>query len=399
MKHYHSIVVTILLVLLTGCASTPQFKKVSTEEAFSAIRALAKEKSQSLPGREGLYTQPANKSVPCKLSTTQDQLDRNNFRAYWDGECKDGFAYGLGRDISISDTHHVEEITIYGDNGKTLNSPSVFYDFVHQFVGYKLEEDGGSRTYRFEEHITNKGANFNFEYRLGEFVKNGNSYLVQWNPFAMSHIRASIIENVVYEYETSIIKPINTRVPLVHFQTIDNKTGSPIGFKITKYANGQVRHVKVDNGEEVTLPDEYLSMVHKNFQEISESNSRVEKKVKAVKMMEKEYLYRACNGKYEISGLEKKFSNRICTWRNQFKEPFELARNRFNQSLERMKAEAQAQAEQQRIQDQLNYQRRMAEAAERGARAAENQADSLFWNSFDSPTTCYSSGFGMTTCF
>jgi len=368
MNRYHSMVVTIFLVLLAGCAttSTPQFRQVSSEEAFSEIRALAKDTSQSHPEWERLYTQPVNKSAPCKLATSQGQLDRNNFRAYWDGECKDGFAYGLGRDIAISDTHHVEEITIYGDNGKTPVSPFspfVRYDFVHQFVAYGLNDDKGAPQYVLQETITNEGGKFHVEYSLREYTKNGYDVAI-WSPLSNTSIIASDSENVGYKYTINKIN-INNGTPTSLFETLTNK-GSPIGFAVAKYANGQVGHFKVNNGEPVELvelPKEYLSMVVKKNQELLEFNSRASNKIEKAKRMEKEYLYRACNGNHGISGLEKKVSNKICTWRDQFKEPFELALNRFNESLEKMKAEAETQAEEQRIQEQL-YQRRMAEAAE-----------------------------------
>ena len=218
MKPYHFIVATLLLVLSAGCATTPQFKKVSTEEAFSAIRELAEDKSPARPELEvidtHLYTQPLNKSVPCKLPTSQGQLDRNNFRAYWDGDCKGGFAYGLGRDIAISDTHHVEEITIYEDNGKA--SSAVHYDFVEQFVGYSSDEYDGSQIRLVEQYINNEGEDFNIMYRQGESLKNGNSYRTVWSPFGIYTKQYSIIDNVVYEYVSSRIKPINKCYTLTH---------------------------------------------------------------------------------------------------------------------------------------------------------------------------------------
>ena len=78
------------------------------------------------------------------------------------------------------------------------------------------------------------------------------------SPFGINTNQSILIDNVVYENETSRIKPINNRVAVAHFQTIDNKTGSPIGFEITKYANGYVNHVDLDNAEKVSLPKEYL---------------------------------------------------------------------------------------------------------------------------------------------
>ena len=131
-----SIVAAVLL--LTACASGP--RKVSMTEAMaSENQIITAAKSQPAPPQlEKLYTQPINKTEPCKLPTSKDQLERKNFRAYWDGDCKDGYAYGLGRDIALSDTHHVEEITIHNGNGDSNGQPTRLIDYVQNFSAHRV---------------------------------------------------------------------------------------------------------------------------------------------------------------------------------------------------------------------------------------------------------------------
>jgi hypothetical protein len=291
MNWMHPIITATLLASLSACVTTPQFRNVSVEEAFSDIRALeeeAKQIPQSPPEWNPLYTQAVNKSVPCKLPTSQNQLDRKNFRAYWDGECKDGFAYGLGRDIAISDTHHLEEIALYGGTAERRPNPAVTYDFVHQTVNYSMTKD--KARYLFREIMTNEGANFHIEYRQTEHLENGDIYVISWSPFNPAITRAGIIENVVYRYVTYENQPLNNATPILHFQTL-GASGPPIGFELAKYANGQVRHAKVDNGELVELPKEYLSMIKQKYREFVKFNSRVSNRLNAAKRMEKEYLH------------------------------------------------------------------------------------------------------------
>ena len=106
-------------------------KAINYQEASEFERSLLARPAAAPPPPEKLYVQPANKTEPCKLPTTRDQLERPNFRAYWDGECRNGFAFGLGRDIAMSDTHHVEEITIHDGTGGDWSAPRVDYDFVN----------------------------------------------------------------------------------------------------------------------------------------------------------------------------------------------------------------------------------------------------------------------------
>lgn len=109
---------------------------------FRVREVVASQAGSGSSSPEKLYVQPANKTEPCKLPTTRDQLERPNFRAYWDGECRNGFAFGLGRDIAMSDTHHVEEITIHDGTGGDWSAPRVDYDFVNNMVVYAV---GGSQ--------------------------------------------------------------------------------------------------------------------------------------------------------------------------------------------------------------------------------------------------------------
>jgi len=126
----------LVVSILSGCASTgPSLPTISYEEA------AVFEKSSYVPASranapEVIYNQPVNKKEDCKLPTTTNQLQRRNFKQYWDGGCRNGYAYGLGRDISVSDTHHLEEITIYNGLGETSNRTVVAYDFIDNKVFY-----------------------------------------------------------------------------------------------------------------------------------------------------------------------------------------------------------------------------------------------------------------------
>jgi hypothetical protein len=369
MKGLHLVTLLITASILTGCQTTTQFRKVSVEDAFSDIRKIEEsykaqldEEIQSLPDKSPLYTQPANKSVPCKLPTTQDQLDRSNFRAFWDGECKDGFAFGLGRGIAISDTHHVEEIAFYEDTSKNAPTASVYYDFANQTVNYRLFEDEAH--YLLQETIINEGENFSVGYQLIEYSKNGDRYVMGWSPFSFEKIRVNITENIAYTYRSYNPTFYSMGSLVQHFQTLD-VTGSPVGYEYAVFADGKVEHLKVDSGEIVELPKSYFHMTIKKIKRINKSNSLTSQKIEQVKIMEEEYRQLACHGKHEIVGLEKKIFTKFCTWRDQFKEPFELSLKRFKKSLEQLKAKDQEQLVQKKSQwigKQVDYYRGLAKA-------------------------------------
>lgn len=131
--------IAAMIPLLNACAtSTSDLHKVSMAEvvAFENQIITAKRSQLAPPPPEKLYTQPVNKTEPCKLPTSKEQLERKNSRSYWDGDCKDGYAYGLGRDIALSDTHHVEEITIYNGDGDSNGQPWRVIDYVQNRGAY-----------------------------------------------------------------------------------------------------------------------------------------------------------------------------------------------------------------------------------------------------------------------
>jgi hypothetical protein len=412
MKKLHIFGILITAVFLSGCQTTNQLRKVSVEEAFSNIRALevqAKESSKSRPEGDPLFTQPVNKSEPCKLPTTQGQLDRKNFRAYWDGECKGGFAFGLGRDIAVSDTHHVEEIITYGDNGRGSGAPTVLYDFVHKVVTYTLaDEKRRALIYEYVERITNEAGNFNINYNISGYDGNGLQTLITWSAFNPVSVYLKGSKGVVYRFEHHSIATSND-APVELLQTFKpNSDQGPIGYTIARFANGLVRHIKNGKGELVELPDEYISMMVDKYDEVKLTSRRALEVRKKAKQMEREYLHLACNDKHEISGLEKEVYNKICTWREQFKEPFELAQKKYNdwqdKTLERMRAEARTQLEQQRL--QLEHQRlqeqqkRQAwDAFNRGLQSFNNSMDSIIQNTPKTTNTdCYKRWDGSVNC-
>lgn len=399
MKFYRFSSLFVSAILLMGCVKTSQYRKVSQEEAFSFIQA--RERKSTTPPQESkpLYIQPVNKSEPCKLGTSQDQLDRNNFRAYWDGQCKDGFAYGLGRDIAISDTHHQEEITIYRDNGEMIDSPAVGYDFVHNMVVYRFVGNKQSTSTYFKETISKEQGDLNVSYDLGKVFDNGDANEVSWSPFNSIKYFLNYRGNVIYRLTKDENPKINTD-PISVFETIDNNTGVAGGFAAAKFSNGQNMNYKLENGqvvEYVVLPQEYFSMIKMKYQEIEKAQMQASEDIEKAKRMEKEYLYLACNGKHQIQGLEREISNKICTWREQFQEPFKLAQKKYSENLEKMKIEARSQEEKQKLQKQLDYQKRMVHAAERQARAAEDANFNSLLKQYKT-TTCYTN-FGITTCY
>lgn len=364
-----------LFSLASGCASTgnygPKARTISYDEASAFERSLL---AKTVPGTqepERLYTQPLNKKEPCKLSTSQNQQERSNFRAYWDGQCKNGYAYGLGRDIAISDTHHIEEITVYKDNGDNLSAPRVTYDFVNNSVQYAVGEKPYPKHTWYEEWISTQDDKYSVIYRLGITDEFGNSMLKEYTPFDTRRFFINDRQNVSYKTtDNSSMPVVDPYAPILVAEILDRKTLTTGGIALVRHGTGQVRHVKVTGNvkEDVQIPAEYFTHLSGKYTEVLNALAGAEATIERAKQVEREYLYMACNEKYKVSGLDKEVSTKICTWRNQFKNPHKVALERSQLKMEELKKMAEAanqkrttQQDIARRQEQLDRQQSMQE--------------------------------------
>jgi hypothetical protein len=150
MKHFYALSALSALLMLAGCGSLPPQLKIIEPHEADAFKKNAMAQGEESVGkkyarRAPTYIQPLNKMKPCKLQASNEQIVRSNFKVYWAGDCKNGFALGLGRGIAISDTHHDEEITYHHGTGQyQLGDSSAFYNFAAKVAVYRrlVNEEG-----------------------------------------------------------------------------------------------------------------------------------------------------------------------------------------------------------------------------------------------------------------
>lgn len=348
--------ITATMLLLTACTTGP--RKVSMAEVTaSENQIITTARSQPAPLQdEKPYTQPANKIEPCKLLTSKDQLERRNFRAYWDGDCKDGYAYGLGRDIALSDTHHVEEITIYNGDGDSNGQPWRLIDYVHNRGAYGVRGAIYPATAGYDEYISNNSTNFFIEYSVGATDSKGDRRYISVSPF--SPVKVTVNQShgkpdyVLMDY--SALPGTSDQAQTVLFAA-DPATRKPLGFRIVRFYNGGIEHQKLDSdgqsvAELVQLPQEYIAQLLEKIDETQSAVKKASADVAKAEQMEREYLHMACVADYSIKGVPTKdmeIARQICTWRDQWIEPYAKAEAKFKLEMEQRRQEV-AQAEQQR---------------------------------------------------
>lgn len=151
-------------------------------------------------------------------------------------------------------------------------------------------------------------------------------------------------------------------------EILDGKTGTAGGVRIVQLRNGAVEHQKLGPGgqivERAAIPQEYVNHLSSKVAEIQEALAIANVSVQKAQQMEREYLYMACNGKHTIKGLDNATATQICTWRDQFKEPYEKALANYQQQLEQLRdlvaVQEQQLAQQRMHQAQLAQQQAIA---------------------------------------
>jgi hypothetical protein len=361
-------IVYSVVVFLSGHATTGQCaqqgKYISYEEASAFERSLLALSPASSEVQKPLYVQPINKKEPCKLPTTQDQLVRKNFRAYWDGECKSGFAFGLGRDIAISDTHHVEEITVHTGSEDSWSGPHVSFDYVNNRVSYLV---GGSKypaSTEISEKYEDSVQGFNAYHSIRVIDDSGKLFEIQSSAFHPQRIYfySRLDKSIGYRFtDFTALPAVSPSSVSAIAEIVDLRTNTPGGIKIELYANGSVQHLQLVGGraEPVVIPSKYIDHINARYREIMSATAQANSILQSAQQIEREYLYKVCGRNGSMKGIDTATYTKVCTWRDQFKGPYATASANYQAKLEVYRQRV-ANAEQQRqIQEQIALQQQL----------------------------------------
>ena len=297
--------------------------------------------AQSLPASqepEKVYVQPANKKEACKLLSTKDQLDRNNFRAYWDGACKNGYAYGLGRDIAISDTHHHEEISIHNGTGDNFGQPVRGIDFVNHNNQYGKQTS--SEFSGLSVLITNELSGFYVRHRTGRLSKDSASF-VDNSPFSPTVVTSTGSRGQpTYRFTDDSARP-GTDGPVFGVETLHPTTGNPGGFRMVRFRNDVIEHQTFNAAgnktERVALPEDYVNHLLSKLADARTDIALANASAQRAQQMEREYQHMACADGYTMAGVPSKdvaITSQFCTWGDQWKEPYAMAQAKYEKQME-----------------------------------------------------------------
>lgn len=373
--------------LLTACVSLPP--TISTEVADAERQALNKQFLQEKANaqdikKEKKYKQPINKKEKCLLAEADEYL-AEGIKVYWDGDCVNGYASGLGREIAVGDYMHRETVYNPADTEEIFG---VFRDYITNVTVYSkhTETDQSSEGAR----VTIKDeSNFDIITELLHATPHElwgrNSFLA--NPFVQSFYYS----NNFYTYLTQKSNDPTSQI-VKTCETKETKTGKNIGVSFGQLANG--RSVFLFNNQEVTVKPDYNQDYNVQLAKEDEYSRQASMNAGKAQDLYKKYLYKACKNSVNTNGIPQNLYKEICSYDAKFNEKIQMT----VQHNEQVYAQKQNAIENERL---IRAREAEAIAAQQQAAAAQEQANAarqqVLQNSLPKYTQCFSMG-GMTNC-
>ncbi|MEJ2621070.1 MAG: hypothetical protein P8163_12615 [Candidatus Thiodiazotropha sp.] len=303
---------------LSGCAQNQIFKDRYEDAYLEAYEASRN--SRTYEGGTFKLVQPKNKEEPCKLNVYYYPEDNktlhSEFDLSWDGECKDGLAHGLGREVEISKGSHIEQIGYYEKgkakdycslttlNDNTIETGECGYDpKVGDYLSRTIVKDLESED--FEVYVES-GINLNQE------------------DFPMLFTRVYLFHDIIEYWKVypnfcyTIIDHTNDKSveKKMDYYMKDFNTGKMNGYAFTSYKTGEISAGELNQGEVLNtnpLPSEFYEKVGKLKKEIEQHATKAQNAYKIAMSKKLEYLGKVCSGEAKIEVLLNNDIREMCS--------------------------------------------------------------------------------------
>lgn len=383
--NYKYILLFITIVLFSGCAELNKLytPTIASAEANKYIDSKMEEFEKFKKEYKSPYIikwiQPNNKKEKCKIymkkAKASEESISSEYKVFWDGKCKNGYAYGLGREIEKDILLDAESIVLYS-GGKKEPKYFVYTNNLskEKFEGNMKEGYGVITTLTYSEN----DINLIFKYGLFDNDKNFISKLIATTPFNKNTRYVKSYANIfLYRIDDLRLNEIERRS--IEFNTINNKQQQH-GYGFLDMKNNTKLEAEVINGQyerKVHLPKSYRNQINDIFFEIKNAGVLALKEQKKAIIVKNKYKKNICNSRKKIHFMSQEDYYRIC---NEEKE-FKVIQKRIEEKLVKIKNLYNEKREQ-------ILQERLVQAREAEANAAIRQAkaveDANFQKSIDS---------------
>lgn len=375
--------------LFSGCATTlPTIPTLNDNEALKYEKEyLAEIESLTFSFSSTIkWVQPSNKNEPCKVyvghAPDNDKTEDENYKIFWDGDCKDGYAYGLGREFERGTVLNMDALAIYQG---TSVAPKYYIQKYN--IDNKTQEGDITNGYYVETIITDENLNFNINFISGFMGSSSKPYrlVIFSSPFEDNIVLQKQYPYFAYrlfDMSNNEFEQIKCQFDMLG----SNGSRNYYGFTTPKY--GQTASGEIIGGKpirRVQLPKSYFSKIGQIFNEVSQASQKAKEAQKEALRVKKQYISKICKDSVRVTFIDNSEYKAICneSENNNLKEKIE---NKFAQ-INSQKQQKREQLNQQKIVDaqvaQAQAEQRQAAAAARSAAAVEQANNMQSWQNLN----------------
>lgn len=295
--------------LIQGCTS---FQQVSHEETFRLISYYEDLPAPSTPPKQRVteWVQAGNKTDKCKMFMGGEDRwwAEDGSEIFWDGECKDGYAYGTGREFAKSNKYGLSiSLSVY-QGGET--QPKFYTAELPNKILYgygEFSEDGmiGQKVEVFDHY-----ASFNIQSTKGVFSSKYGGHF-ESRELRSTEVRRTKVKLNGFSY---VFLTNSDPTADLQFSAYTMLGKNYVGFVIKKYRNGAIEHISLAAGEPklVSLPQSYLDYLGRIENEINAALGQADDKIKMASEIEAIYKGRVCKGKPHVNFVNDEIYGMAC---------------------------------------------------------------------------------------
>ena len=320
------------------------------------------------------WIQAANKTEPCKMyigyNPINDRTLKAGYKIFWDGKCKNGYAYGLGREMERGFLVNTDAIALYSGQKKR---PEYFIQ-TDNLRHISMEGDINNGNY-VKTTVKDDGLKFNIWYQYGHFSTKPSdiSLFINSSPFSDQLTYVKAYPN--FSYFIGDFSNDEFTQDQYHFNIVDGKSKQLNGFIFTTAKDHRAMAAEAKNGRiirRVSLPKAYVNYMYNILNEIKRAGQTAIDAQRKSLTIKQQYKDRICMKDIVVDFIDNKDYKAIC---NE-KEQLAILKDKMEKKLAQIEKQKQLKREQLNTQRIIKAREIEAMAAQRQAAAAE-EANSI----------------------
>lgn len=365
----YSLVGVLGAFIFSGC--TGSIAQIDDTEAFSYIKKYEVEYEQLKSNSQNTkmpvkWIQAANKKEPCKLyvgyNPNDDRTLKDGYKIFWDGNCKNGYASGLGREFERGFLTNLDAIALYSGGEK---EPEYFIQ-KDNLENKTIEGDINNGNLVLTT-VVDDGINFDIWYQYGHFAYKPADIRLFINSSPFSDEVTYIKEYLNFGYVIGDVSNDEFNQSKYNYNVVDAKSKQANGFGFSVGKNN-IRYSGEQNYGQmirrVLLPQSYLNHMGNIFNEVKNAGQVAIDAQKKALMVKQQYKESICKDSVKVDFIDNKEYKAICNENEQIA----ILKEKMDKRL------AQIEKEKEVKRGQMNQQR-LIQAREAEATAAQRRAD------------------------